>query len=866
MRLALTVLAIAMSVSLVVAVTSGYASAEAAFFKYFAEYVGATDLEISKSSEHDAGQIDQAVYDALARDPDVRTISGRLEQRTSLRNSAGLPFSLKEWTPPLVIGVNIAADADIATLKMEPDTTGRWFKPDEPDAIVIDQEAAKSYNLDIGSELTLVTTTQSHKLKLVGVVHKPAIVALFDRTAYVPLTTLQKVTGATGKVTSIRITLRTGMDIDVFLARWKPLLAKLDPFLHLSTTREARKQVDKQMQGVEFLSYMGGAVSMVAATFIVFSTLSMGVSERQRALAMLRAVGMFRSQIVLLVMAEGVLLAVMGAGLGVPLGLLWTWILTTWKAHVFVAGMVPNVGGMLFATIGSVTTSLAAGILPALAASRVSPVEAMTAVGEQPRNTMPLWAALAGLVLISIDTAIIYNSHSSRELVFYGHFFLGIPCLLVGFFLLAPSFVWSVEKALGYLVATLLCVRYSLLRQQLSRSIWRAAGTAASLMVGLAVLVVMHTHGKTLIGGWEIPDRFPDIFIFAQPPSSFTKDQIAKLDNIEGVKAGDVLPIGITNPKLPSGFLSLAMAAVMPDTTMFLAVDPDKAFRMMDLKFLEGNAAEASKKLNSGRYIVVTDEFRQIRGMHVGSKLKLSTGLLVRQDFEYEIAGVIWSPGIDVFVSIFDTGRQYKERSVATVFGSLKNGEKDFGINTYTLFAANLTGGVDKKVLEGRMKEKLGSMGLRMGDVRQIKAGIEKGFERLLELVSSVALAAILVASLGVMNTVMASVRSRRWHLGVLRSLGLTRGELLRLIVAEALLLGLVAAVLGVVAGLLMSYNANGLSWRIVGYHPPIRIAWGAVWKGVAIILGVALASSLIPAIKAAKEEPLSLLQTGRAG
>jgi putative ABC transport system permease protein len=153
-----------------------------------------------------------------------------------------------------------------------------------------------------------------------------------------------------------------------------------------------------------------------------------------------------------------------------------------------------------------------------------------------------------------------------------------------------------------------------------------------------------------------------------------------------------------------------------------------------------------------------------------------------------------------------------------------------------------------------------------MGDVRHIKFGITQGFKRLLDLVSSVALAAIAVASLGVTNTVMASIRSRRWHLGVLRSVGLTRGELLRLIVAEALLLGLVAAVLGVTAGLLMSYNANGLSWRIMGYHPPIKIAWDKVLMGVSIIIGVSLAASLAPAIKSAKEEPLALLQTGRAG
>src|SRR5438874_12780204 len=97
------------------------------------------------------------------------------------------------------------------------------------------------------------------------------------------------------------------------------------------------------------------------------------------------------------------------------------------------------------------------------------------------------------------------------------------------------------------------------------------------------------------------------------------------------------------------------------------------------------------------------------------------------------------------------------------------------------------------------------------GDVRHIKYMIEQTFRRLLLLVSTVAFCAIAVASLGVTNTIMASIRSRRWQFGILRSIGVTRSGLLRLVLAEAVLLGLVGVGLGLAAGLQMSIDAHQL-------------------------------------------------------
>jgi putative ABC transport system permease protein len=865
-RTALTVLAIALSVSLVVAVTSGYASAEKTIMKYFNEIVGAIDLKMTKGPEHDAGRIKQQVLADLRRDPQVRTVSGRLETKSKINDADNKPYPDREMVLTSVIGVKLPEDVEIGGLQMEPGTNGRWFDEGEDDVAVIDQEAAKTFKVQVGGVITMPSEAGPVKLKVVGIVHKPAIVAVLEHTIYVPLSTLQRVLNAPGEVGNIRVVLRPGTDVDAFAARWRRWLQQVDPYVVLSTTRESRKKVLEQLQGVEFLSYMGGAVSMVAATFIVFSTLAMGVAERQRTLAMLRAIGGTKSQVARLVLYEGIILGVAGVAFGVPLGILWVRILTLWKSQVFVAGMALGVGGIVFAAVGSVLTSLAAGIMPAWNASRVDPVEAMSgAVGTPQASRLPFYAAFAGAVLVCVDSFLMYGPSMPREVTFYGHFFLGLPSVLVGFFLLAPAVVWVVEKTLGRVMALVMGIRYPLLAQQLTAHIWRAAGTAAALMVGLAILIVMQTHGKTLLSGWQLPTNFPDIFMFA--PSALTKEQAAKLNDVQGIRKGEVMAIGFTATGLPPGFFSVAAAAVMPDTTSFFAVDPHQAFRMMELKFLEGTAEEAANKMVSGRYIVVTDEFRQLKKLHVGDKLKLRSRksmLSFSKEIEYEIAGVVWSPGMDVFQSYFDTGRQFEERSAASVFGSLKNGEEDFGINTYNLFAANLEYFTEKKDIEKRVFEQTGAS-IQIGDVRQIKANIENGAKRLLNTLSTVAVAAIAVASLGVMNTIMASIRSRRWQLGVLRSIGVTRGAMVRLLVAEALLLGSVACVLGVAAGLLMAVNARGLSRRLTGYGPPIVVPWDVVAFGVGLILVVAAVSSLWPSARAAREEPLELLQSGRA-
>jgi putative ABC transport system permease protein len=496
----------------------------------------------------------------------------------------------------------------------------------------------------------------------------------------------------------------------------------------------------------------------------------------------------------------------------------------------------------------------------------------MAPLAQQSASRVPWKLTIAGVLLASIDIFLMFGPIErfvpsldiARAISFYGHFVIGIPGVMVGFFLLAPLFVWLGEKGFGPIISAMFGLRHELLRQQLSAGIWRAAGTCAALMVGLAILIVMNVQGNSVLSGWRLPDKFPDVFIAAPPLAPLTEADIRKLQATPGLKKGEVMPMAVASPEFSNPIFAMLGASVLPNATMFIGVDPNVAFKLMELDFRDGNARDAEAMLKKGRHIIVTEEYRKLRGLGVGDKLALKTPK--GGDVEYPIAGVVWSPGLDVIVSVQDMGRQFETRTAATVFGTLEDVKNDFGVDRVYLVAANLDEqGVKREVVLERVIQQLGMQGMKIGDIRAIKFAVQEGFRKLLLFVSSVAIAAMAVASLGVTNTIMASIRSRRWTFGVLRSIGVTRSQLLRMVVAEAALLGLVGVMLGLAAGALMSLDARGLSRLTVGFVPPVAVPWNVVWLGSLAIMLISIGASIWPAVSVAKTQPLELLQAGRA-
>ena len=154
---------------------------------------------------------------------------------------------------------------------------------------------------------------------------------------------------------------------------------------------------------------------------------------------------------------------------------------------------------------------------------------------------------------------------------------------------------------------------------------------------------------------------------------------------------------------------------------------------------------------------------------------------------DYTICGVVWSPGIDVMVSMFDIGRQFDQRTAASVFGSLADARQDFGVERIYSSRPISTGACDKRgARSSEVKKQLlhtGHQGRRraahqVADRQQVRPPAPPGEHRRVRGDGG--------RGLGVTNTIMASIRSRRWQFGILRSIGVTRGQLLRLVLSEA--------------------------------------------------------------------------------
>jgi putative ABC transport system permease protein len=172
---------------------------------------------------------------------------------------------------------------------------------------------------------------------------------------------------------------------------------------------------------------------------------------------------------------------------------------------------------------------------------------------------------------------------------------------------------------------------------------------------------------------------------------------------------------------------------------------------------------------------------------------------------------------------------------------------------------------VDKKTLLDEIRKQLGREGLTVADVRQLKHEIESTFGRVIAFASAVAGMSMLVASVGVGNAIVAAVRTRQWRLGVLRAIGLTRGELLRMLLAEAVLLSLVGMVLGVAFGIILAVNANQLYAGTIGFDPPLVLPWDVIGWACLFVVFTGLLATLAPAISTATRQPLALLQAGRS-
>lgn len=984
-RLALTALAMVAAVGVVLWVVSAYEVIAARFDEQTDEFVGNyTAFVVPQSLE---GELSAEFVSALEHDPAVEAANAVTQFRMSFRRagtppaSPAVPSSATPGSsppdsaaPPRGRGLGRMGPTIVGTNAREPRyplVDGRWLDPAAGTEAVVASGVAEALSLKPGDSIEFRTKSgEVLGLTVVGITEQVQDVeSAMTRTkggapggtnrgpaslaAYVPLSRIAELTGAAPRINLVEIRLKPAATLDTLSGH----VAAAAPVAELIRPEDVRAKLSSGFaaEGARKQAYFVTALSILASAFIIFTTLSMGVNERARQLAILRAVGLRRSQVASLVLAEAAVLALFGWIGGLAGGWLLLKLLAAASPQMFPNGV--SLGGTSVVLTGacSFLGALLASIFPIWKATRISPLEAMAPLPATTRSSR--WYSLAGLLslaLIALNPLLVFVPGIPESVRFALILFVGVPATVAGFILLAPLVVLGVEKVFSPVFAGVLRLQTNLVQTQLSNNMWRSAGIAAALMLGLGLYTATQVWGWSMLGGF-LPGRWtPNTIVkFA---GGLSDESLAKVAATPGIRPDACFELAVEQTRLVGDPLRSGErdSAVRQDNVSLIGIDTEAALGgaqpAFQLAFVQGDRGDALAKLKEGegRNCLVPDTFLTYAGLGVGDRIGLIPHKHPDQPVEYTIVGVVSMPGSNWITKT--TGiRKQSVRTAGLVFAPREQVRRDFELPKGEFFWLNAEPGVTKADLEERLKPLasagagrgsrgrsrgvpgdapserpragemgaaaspaaaptatpaprdasrsgggpaepvrprgasgvgggpsggggggLGSEAVQVSLLHEVRDGLRSRGGSAVQAMGWLPLITVIVVSLGVVNTVAASVRARRWEFGILRAVGLTRWGLSRLVISEALLVGFVASVLSLAFGILTGLTCLGLIRYVSnpwfeGVATPLTIPWLQLAYGYALTFALCFVAALWPAISSSRAEPLALLQAGRA-
>jgi putative ABC transport system permease protein len=572
--------------------------------------------------------------------------------------------------------------------------------------------------------------------------------------------------------------------------------------------------------------------------FIILNTFRTGVAERRRDIGMLRAVGASRRDVVGLVVAESLLLGLAGTALGILAGYamvsgLVLAIGPTW-ARFFGAPLgAPTFGppAWLLSVGLGLAVPLLSALLPALAAGRLPPLEALRPTDEEAAARGGRGRAIAGAALLGLALLGLLSGEATLAL-------LGSLLSLAGLIVLGPLLVAPLARHGGRLLVALFPREGAIARGNLLRNPGRAAVTVSAMLISLAILVALaglsSTFTRGLLGYLEQSMRadymlVPEALILGQGNVGAGPELAERLRATPGIAA-------VTTLRQASGRVGEVEAQL-------IGVEPETYPELAGLLFTAGEPERAYGRLAEGGALIVNGVLAAQAGLAPGDRVTVATPDGPRS---YEVVGV---------------GLDYLNSRLATAYISQADLAADLGQLNDSLLMANRAPEADAAAVEAAMLEltrdhpAFSLVSFAQWREEQV-AGNQARTNILYVLMAALAVPSLIALA----NTLGVNVLERTRELGVLRAIGATRGQVQRMIVAESLLL----ASLGVLGGAL---TGAGLGYGLVGAinRGGLSFSYSFPAAGIALAALVGLAfgvlAALLPARRAARLDIVEALR-----
>jgi putative ABC transport system permease protein len=753
----------------------------------------------------------ESLLDVIATIPGVDKVWGQVMGFAELVNKDGKPIS-PSGLP--TVGTAFSAQDTLVT--------GR--APAGPGEVVIDDVTAAKDGFQPGDQIKVLFQGLVREFIITGVRKVEDLLA--STTASFDLDTAQQLLGEAGTLDAIPVKAVAGVSPEVMRARIGAVLPEsYEVVTYDQAAREAQESWTKALGFLTTALLMFAAVALLVGAFIIFNTFSILVAQRTRELGLLRAMGASRPQLIGSVLTEALLVGVVASAAGIVLGLgAAHGLLALMRMIGFELPSAPIVFRGRTAAMGlvaGVVVTVAAAIIPARRATKVSPMAAI--VGRTADEAVPVGRRVgAGAAVTLLGLASLFIGLFGRlqtPLLAIG---LGSAGILVGIAMLTPLVAAPAARLLGLPLVRILGQPALLGRENAMRNPRRTSATAAALMIGITLVGVVAILAASIksSASHTIQDTLRADFVVT--PRTVAGAQGA-VPTAVGDKLRKVKSVALVS-EIRSGQWGLEGR-----TKTLVAVDPET---VTDMYELDPGAALAVRRLTD-EGVLVRESVAERHGWLVGDEVPMTFARTGTQPMRLT----------DTF-----TSTAVRSDYVISLDAYKSNFKQQLSLEVDVLLKPGITPEAGRLALEEALVD---FPNVEARDRGQVLAAQEKQIDKLLLPITALLALSVVIALLGIVNTLALSIHERTRELGLLRAVGMGRGQLRSMVKSEAVIIASLGSILGVVVAVFFGWALVG-AMRDLGVSQlvvPVRQLAGLV--AAATVAG--LLAGVLPARRAAR-------------
>jgi putative ABC transport system permease protein len=809
----------------------------------FEESSGKTDLMVTTSSGD--GSISENTLRVLYNVPNIERILPIVKARTSLANEIDtqalqLTFFGTESGGLLLHGVDPQYEKDARDYNI---TMGRFIEGEENrlSEVVLVDTFAEDENINVGDQIEIITPIGIENLKVVGLMAREGPGKTNNGTfGIITINTAQKIFERQNEFDQIDLVIDKEKKQEEIESIRVSIQERLGTNFSVTYPAGQGQRMTQMLSNYQIgLNFLSGIALFVGA-FLIYNAFAMTVVERTREFGMLRTIGMTSRQIISQVLVEAFTLGILGSIFGIFIGVVGARGLTGLMGNLIGSDITSDLDIPLRTLIVGLSVgigvTLFAALIPSIKAGQISPIAALRIRGKSRESWVIRFGWKIGLFMLLFSTVLlIWNPFPYDPQFILGS--MTVFMMFTGITLVIPVSVDLWEKITQPIIRVIYGNSGAIGCRNIERAKTRTTLTVAALLIGVSMILIVRSVTASFsndLTEWISAYIGGDIYIHSTLP--LRSELAKKLTGISGVQAATPIHYQPADIQINSKD---------SESLTFMAIDVPTYLQVTNFVFSDSETDKnmALTKLNEGDSVLISSVLAEKFDLLAGDSIVINTKSGSKP---FNVAGVIvdfYNQGLVITGTRNDLRRYFRSDQVSMILVKVQSGMK----------ISDVIPQID--ALYGKRYR------LNLESNESIRESVFSLLNQAFSMFDVMGVLAVLIASLGVVNTLTMNIMERTREIGMLRAIGMTRAQVIMMVLAEAGLMGVIGGMIGILFGIFLSRIFLAAMAAMSGYRLVFVVPAIGIVIGLVVSIVISQIAAIQPARKAANTNVLEAIR-----